>query len=197
MRMIQPLRGWKRAAAWAVLILASVSVLAVIVSAAAGQVRTYPAEKFGFSEVKSDHDGDGDGIEDHADLILGAENFLSTVGVMEKADGELMLIRAFAQAGYDLAALIDADVEAAPEAYAELSAALPALLRWFERNTTALPVETYTPSDWMAGDIAFLDGCVCICSYERNASGLPYLYCADGVTRCADSEIVRAHFRFH
>lgn len=197
MKTIAPLRGRARVLAWIVLGLALTALVLTVASAFAGRNKPHTAAEFGVSDPVSRCDGDGDGVEDHADLVAGAEKYLSENGPDAAADGERLLVSAFGQAGYDLPALITADADAAPEAYDGVSAGLPALRVWLTRNAAALPVETYTPGDWGAGDLAFFDGKAAVCAYERGASGIPLLICADGSRLCAASVIVTDHFRFN
>ena len=84
--------------------------------------RTYTAEHFGIETLQSPLDADGDGVDDYTDLMLGArqdaENhpaydpgyFAGGYPPEDRGVCTDVVWRAFQNAGYDLKALIDADI---------------------------------------------------------------------------------------
>ena len=89
-----------------------------------GQERYYTAAELGIPEVFSGFDGDGDGIDDSLDIMLGARSYIETKPVYKSVyyDGGYpddghgvctdVVWQALAAAGYDLKSLLDADVAA-------------------------------------------------------------------------------------
>lgn len=143
----------------------------------------------------SSHDEDGDGMNDQADVLASAEAYIATEPKYKSAyyaetgypdDGFGVCTDVTAQAlrgaGYDLMALLDADVRANPEAYGidEPDAAIDfRRVRnqkvFFDRHAVSLTCDTSDPAQWHGGDIVVYDKHVGIASERRNERGLPYL----------------------
>ena len=196
---IEPVRGKKRIIVWVALVLALAAAAAYLACQLAERSRFHYAEEFGFAEIDGTADGDGDGIPDRRELVAAAQAWAQG----ENASGDCagMLRYVFAAAGYDLTELVRADAEQNPAAYADATEGLPALRVWLERSCADAPIISYTPSDWMAGDIVFFEAdgtlCAAVCAYERNSAGFPYLICSDGSSVCADRPVLLSHLRFH
>lgn len=148
-------------------------------------------------------DADGDGIDDQTDVLQSAEAYVAgepryksayyaETGYPDDGFGVCTDVVAFALrgAGYDLMALMDADIREAPEAYGitEPDAAIdfrraPNQKVFFDRNAVSLPCDTSDPTQWQGGDIVVYDNHVGIASGRRNAKGLPYLIHHHGPTQ--------------
>ncbi|MEC4184415.1 DUF1287 domain-containing protein [Adlercreutzia sp. R21] len=144
---------------------------------------------------QSSHDEDGDGIDDQTDVLASAEAYVATNPKYKSAyyaetgypdDGFGVCTDVIAQAlkgtGYDLMALLAADVQENPEAYgiSEPDAAIDfRRVRnqkvFFDRHAVSLTCDTSDPAQWHGGDIVVYNEHVGIASGRRNAQGLPYL----------------------
>ena len=182
-----------RAVAAAALALAVVGSLVYIVLKTVDSFRVHSAEDFGFHDLVSPCDADSDGIDDFADMVAGAREYIATDPVYRSAyfaggypdDGSGVctdvIWHAFMSAGYVLKDMVDADIASDPGAYPDHSDSnidfrrVRNLRVFFERNAQSLTLSTKDPSQWMPGDIAVFDGHIAICSDKRNAKGIPYL----------------------
>ena len=156
----------------------------------------YTAEDFGFEDIKSPNDADGDGIDDYTDFVEGARAYIATDPQYKSAyyaggyptDGygvcTDVIWQAFMAAGYTLKDMVDADIDTRHSAYfaeGEYSDSnidfrrCRNLLVFFREHAEELTVSTDNPADWMPGDIVIYDGHIAICSDRRNARGLPYI----------------------
>ena len=156
----------------------------------------YTAEDFGFEDIKSPNDADGDGIDDYTDMVEGARAYIATDPQYKSAyyaggyptDGygvcTDVIWQAFMAAGYTLKDMVDADIDARHSAYfaeGEYSDSnidfrrCRNLLVFFREHAEELTLSTDDPADWMPGDIVIYDGHIAICSDRRNARGLPYI----------------------
>lgn len=159
-------------------------------------VHIFSAEDFGFSDIASPNDADGDGIDDYRDMVEGARAYIATNPLYESAyyaggyptDGKGVCTdvvwNAFKAAGYSLKDLVDADIAARTDAYFGNSERPDPnidfrrcrnLLVFFNEHAEVLTTSTKNPEDWMPGDIVLYDGHIAICSDKRNALGLPYI----------------------
>ncbi len=158
--------------------------------------RTYHAENFGFEDIISATDADGDGVDDYTDIKNGALAYIATAPVYESRyyeggypnDGcgvcTDVIWSAMLAAGYDLKAMIDCDIAEHPEAYPEIETADPNidfrrvrnLKIFFDRYAESLTVKLLDPREWQAGDIViFSPSHIAICSDKRDMWGIPYL----------------------
>ena len=162
----------------------------------------YYHEDFGFTRLRSAYDRDGDGTDDLADMLQGAKDYVATRPVYDTGyfaggwppagRGVCTDVVAYAlkAAGYDLQAMVDADVKKRPDAY-------PAgagdknidyrrtrnLYPFFEQYFEKLTLDPYDYEAWQPGDIVLFahpehwlsPGHVAIVSDRRAADGLPYL----------------------
>lgn len=143
----------------------------------------------------SSHDEDGDGIDDQTDVLQSAEAYVAggpkyksvyyaETGYPNDEFGVCtdVIAQALRGAGYDLMALLNADVRANPEAYGinEPDAAIDFRRVknqkvYFDRHAVSLTCDTSDPVQWQGGDIVVYNEHVGIASSRRNAKGLPYL----------------------
>jgi len=185
--------------------------------------RPHSAADFGFSDLQSSVDCDGDGVDDYTDMVLGARAYIATDpeyksayyagGYPDEGEGVCtdVIWRAFAAAGYSLKDMVDADVAANRSAYfgeGESSDSninfrrVRNLLVFFERNAESLTLSMKNPRDWMPGDIVVFDGHIGICSDVRNSHGIPYIiHHPDNVRRACEADdislyTVVGHFRW-
>ena len=164
----------------------------------------YYLEDFGFSTCVSPYDADGDGIEDQADILQGAKDYVATRPVYDsgyfaggwppEGRGVCSDVIAYAlkAAGYDLQKLVDDDVIAYPEVYSIKPGdndpnidyrRTRNLLPFFERYAESLTIDPYDYEAWQPGDIVIFEspktgmwpGHIAVVSDRRASDGLPYL----------------------
>lgn len=156
----------------------------------------YYAENFGFTDIESPNDADGDGIDDYSDMVAGARAYIESDPFYKSAyyGGGYptdnygvctdVIWQAFKAAGYLLKDMVDADIDARHADYfdeGEYSDSnidfrrVRNLLVFFTEYAEALTTSTDNPEDWMPGDIVIYDGHIAICSDKRNAQGLPFI----------------------
>ncbi len=202
----------------ALLIVALGTVLAV-----KEMTRVHYSSDFGFEDMRSALDADGDGVDDYTDIKDGALAYIATDPVYGSKyyaggypdDGQGVctdvIWNAFAAAGYDLKSLVDRDIAENPDAYPEIEKPDPNIdfrrvrnLRiFFERNAESLPLDFKNPSDWQPGDIVVFEGHIGICSDKRNFRGVPYLiHHGNIVSGAVEADEMRyftvvGHYRWH
>lgn len=157
----------------------------------------YTAEELGITELHSDHDEDGDGLDDYADLVLGARAYIATDPHYESKyyaggypDDGLgvctdVIWQAFMAAGYNLKDMVDADIRQAPEAYPFIPTPdgnidfrrVNTLDTFFRRHAQVLTNDFDDPSQWQGGDIVIFGdrAHIGLCSNRRNRHGIPFL----------------------
>lgn len=164
----------------------------------------YYLEDFGFATYVSSYDADGDGVEDQADLLQGAKDYVATRPVYDsgyfaggwppEGKGVCSDVIAYAlkAAGYDLQKLVDDDVVANPEIYSIKPGdndpnidyrRTRNLLPFFERFAESLTTDPYDYEAWQPGDIVIFEspktgmwpGHIAVVSDRRASDGLPYL----------------------
>lgn len=98
-----------------------------------GPQRSYTARQLGLTDLQSPNDADGDGVDDWTDAVLGARAYIATDphyqskyyagGYPDDGLGVCtdVIWQALQAAGYDLKALVDADIAACPEAYPHIT----------------------------------------------------------------------------
>ena len=130
-------------------------------------------------------DADADGIADNGDVLAAALAYIQTrphyksvyypSGYPDDEHGVCTDVVAIAcrEAGYDLQALVAADVARRPEAYA-IEIPDPAI---DFRRTPNLKVffDAHEITEWRGGDIVLYEGHIGIVSDRRNERGVPYL----------------------
>lgn len=139
-------------------------------------------------------DADSDGVPDNDDILAAALAYVQTrphyksvyypSGYSDDEYGVCTDVAAIAcrAAGYDLQALIAADVAVRPDAYAiEVPDSAidfrrtPNLKVFFDQHAHCLTTDVSEVSEWRGGDIVLYDGHVGIVSDRRNVEGVPYL----------------------
>ena len=142
-------------------------------------------------------DADGDGVDDWTDVVLGARAYIATDphyqskyyagGYPDDGLGVCtdVIWQAFQAAGYDLKALVDADIAACPEAYPHITTPDPnidfrrvnTLDTFFRRHAQVLTCDLSDGQQWQPGDIVVFGDRVHIglCSDRRNRQGIPFL----------------------
>lgn len=148
-----------------------------------------------------EHDADGDGVYDLADLVAGARQSVTAKltynsayykgGYPPDTEGVCtdLVWRAYRAAGWDLKSLVDADIASDPAAYPRTNGSpdpnidfrrVENLNTFLSRHADVLPV-TLIPRDaenlaqWQGGDIVVVDGHIGILSDRRNRNGVPYV----------------------
>ena len=162
-----------------------------------------PGEQAGieypFSPSKADMDGDG--VDDYTDIVAGARADAEALPTYDdgyyqggyppedKGACTDLVWRAFRQAGYDLKAMVDADVAADPSAYAAAASSpdpnidfrrTGVLDVFFSKYGQTLTTATTTDADkqaWQAGDIVVFEHTrhIGIVSDKRDSDGLPFI----------------------
>lgn len=197
---------------------------------------------FGIADYKSPHDANGDGIDDQTQFVIGAKEFLAKNPQYKSsayfqggypfpdANGVLygvctdVIAFAFKAAGYDLKALLDADVEKHPEWYPYVQQSFDKNMNFrrvrnqycfFMHHAESLTLDPYDLEAWqpgdivVTGDIAAAKAHICLVSTRRAEDGVAYvlqlastgqtLFEEDYLTTCQFSEnpkSIIAHFRY-
>ena len=156
----------------------------------------YNRLRFGVETLRSPIDRDGDGLDDWSDLMLCARRYVRTQPVYDAeyyaggyppegrgvcAD---VIWKALRGAGYDLKALLDADIAAHPRLY-PLPDGLPDpnidfrrvvnLEVFFGRFCQQLTTDVSQIAEWQPGDIVFYEGHVAVVSDRRDGQGRPWV----------------------
>lgn len=157
----------------------------------------YTAQQLGIPELHSAVDYDGDGLDDYADIMRGARDYIATkphYGSRYYAGGYPddglgvctdVIWQAFRAAGYELKDLVDADITAHRDAYPFIEyqdsnidfRRVNTLNTFFSRHATPLTVSFDHPEEWQAGDIVIFGQCshIAICSDKRDKNGIPWI----------------------
>ena len=139
-------------------------------------------------------DADADGIADNDDVLAAALAYIQTrphyksvyypSGYPDDEHGVCtdVVVIACREAGYDLQALVAADVARRPEAYAiEIPdpaidfRCTPNLKVFFDAHAQRLANDADEITEWRGGDIVLYEGHIGIVSDRRNERGVPYL----------------------
>ena len=149
---------------------------------------------FPVPQLISDHDEDGDGIDDQTDLLQGTLAYIETEpqykskyyegGWPDDGYGVCtdVVAAAMKSAGYDLRELVDADVRKHPEAY-DIQTRDPNidyrrvdnLKVFFEKYAKSLSTDPKQIDQWQGGDIVVFAGHIGMVSDHRNVRGVPYV----------------------
>lgn len=202
------------------LILALLCALAAYLALRAPQ-RSYSNADFGIETYKSPADADGDGTDDQTDLLESARAYVATAPKYRSAyyDGGWpddgcgvctdVVACAMRGAGYDLRALVDADIRSDPDAYG-ISAPdsnidyrrVRNLAVYFARHAEKLTDDVSDIAEWQGGDIVVFAGHIAVVSDLRNRKGAAYIihhanpaqtrYEEDALVRCGK---VEGHYR--
>ncbi len=156
--------------------------------------KAYDSAVFGIENIKSGQDRDGDGIDDQTDILAGARAYAATEpkyrsryyegGYPDDGCGVCTDVVAFAlrDAGFDLMALVDADIRQHPADY-EITEPDPNIdfrrvrnLRvYLERNAISLTTDLSAIAQWQGGDIVVFRRHIGIVSDRRNKNGVPFV----------------------
>lgn len=157
----------------------------------------YYANDFGIESILSEHDENGNGIDDLNDILLGAKKEIEHMPVYRSAYYEGgyppdeegvctdVIWRALRHAGYDFKAMIDQDIQQHIDAYPRVKNSpdpnidfrrVPNIAVFMKRNAQVLTNDISQIEEWQAGDIVvFKDTHIGILSDKRNRDGVPYL----------------------
>ena len=155
----------------------------------------YTNEHFGITSYISATDRDGDGVDDQSDIYQSVLEYLDTKpkykskyyigGYPDDNYGVCTDVIAFGLkgAGYDLMALVDADIAASPESYTTIDEAdanidfrrVRNLEVYFSRHAITLGTDLSDIEVWQAGDIVTFSGHIAIISANRDKEGIPYI----------------------
>lgn len=139
-------------------------------------------------------DADKDGIDDETDMLQGALRYINTRpkykskyyngGYPDDGYGVCtdVVANACLAAGYDLMALVSADIAKDPAAYGiekpdpNIDFRRVKNLRvYFKRNAVELTTDLSDRESWQGGDIVIFTSHIGIVSDRRNAHGVPYV----------------------
>ena len=159
--------------------------------------RHYTAAELNITQLQSESDADGDGLEDWMDMTIGARSYIATDphykskyyagGYPDDGLGVCtdVIWQAFRAAGYQLKDLVDDDIAAAPEAYPFIPIPdgnidfrrVSTLDTFFRRHAQVLTCSFENPEDWQPGDIVIFGERqhIAICSDRRNRDGIPFI----------------------
>ena len=156
----------------------------------------YNRLRYGVVTPRAPTDADGDGLDDWADLTLGARAYIGTHPVYDPGyyDGGYapeghgvcadVIWRALKAAGYDFKALLDQDISSHPGRYPLPNGMKDSnidfrrvvnLEAYFRYNGLTVTGEWLDPNQWQPGDIVVYEGHIAVCSDRRNGQGLPYI----------------------
>lgn len=184
----------------------------------------YYAEDFGITVAKSQTDFDNDGIDDYADILLGA---LKDAENKPKYDGKYIdggyppdnigvctdvVWRGFKNAGYSLRDMVDNDILSRPDAYPLIKKPdtnidfrrVRNLRIFFDKYAQKLTTDINDIAEWLPGDIVIFNNekHIGIVSDKRNSDGQVYIIHNGGQPnrdedyfKRTDATVV-AHYRF-
>ncbi len=182
--------------------------------------RPHYAPEFGITVLQSEYDADGDGIDDFTDLMQGARAYVQTKprykseyyegGYPPEGIGVCtdVIWHAFANAGYDLKAMVDADIKLRPEAYDKIDKPdenidfrrVYNLAVFFEAYAESLTCDETDIAAWQPGDIVIYPHHIAMVSDKRNANGVAYIIHHGGQPVREEDAITRheiiGHYRF-
>lgn len=168
---------------------------------------------FGIADFHSSVDKDGDGIDDQADMLQGTRDYIATQPKYKSVyyDGGHptdeygvctdVVAQAMLAAGYDLQALVDADIHARPEAY-NLAVPdsnidfrrVPNLQVYFAAHAVPLTTDLSQIDQWQGGDIVIFNNHIGMVSDVRNRKGVPYLIHHANPVQVSYEEDIMAHY---
>ena len=139
-------------------------------------------------------DADGDGVDDQTDVLDNAQAYVDTqpkyksryyqMGYPDDDYGVCTDVVAFAlkNAGYDLQALVDADIREHPQWYdiqqpdANIDFRRVRNLKvFFAHHAVVLTTDVSQIEEWQGGDIVIFKKHIGIVSDQRNRDGVPYV----------------------
>ncbi|MDE5819541.1 MAG: DUF1287 domain-containing protein [Lachnospiraceae bacterium] len=166
---------------------------------------------FQIADIHSAVDADGDGIDDQTDILQGARDYIATNprykskyyegGYPNDGYGVCTDLVAYAlrNAGYDLRALVDADIAANREMYAVDAPddnidyrRVRNLKVFFGHTAISLTTDIYDIAAWQGGDIVIFENHIGIVSDHRNDDGIAYVIHHNGTMQKAYEEDILA-----
>lgn len=151
-------------------------------------------DDFGIAGVVGEADADEDGMDDQSDILSSAKEYIATEpryhsdyftgGWPTDGTGVCTDVVAYALlgSGYDLRALVDADIRLNPSEYAVAKPdpnidyrRVRNLKVFFNRHATSLTTDLSDISEWQGGDIVCYGDHIGIVSDRRNSDGVPYI----------------------
>lgn len=156
----------------------------------------WPPNKYtgGITQLHSQTDTDGDGLDGQVDILQSALAYVSTrpkyqskyhsTGYPNDEYGVCtdVVASALRDAGYDLMALVDNDIANNPDDYDITEPDVNIDFRrvknlqvYYERNATSLTTDISQIGQWQGGDIVVFNNHIGIVSDHRNKNGVPYV----------------------
>lgn len=156
--------------------------------------KKYTNADFGIATYISEVDKDSDGIDDQTDILQNVRAYIATNPEYKSKyydggypdDGYGVCTDVVAQgllyAGYDLQALVDADIAEYPERY-DVEKADPNidfrrvrnLLVYFQNHAISLTTDLTQIDEWQGGDVIVFKKHIGIVSDKRNKNGVPFV----------------------
>ncbi len=182
----------------------------------------WKARHFGIETLTAATDYNGNGVDDYTDFLKGAKadarrhpkyvNAYYEGGYPPESEGVCtdVIWRAFRQAGYDLKAMIDADIAARPWAYG-INTPDPNIdfrrvrnqLIFFQTYAQSLTTDITDLAQWQPGDIVVFGDSdhIGIISDYRAKDGTAFLihnggHNPDREENALDNDVVTGHYRF-
>lgn len=185
----------------------------------------YSAQDFNYEILDLEHDENNNGHSDNQDILTGAyhqaqlkpqyKSVYYAGGIPPETEGVCtdLVWRSLQEAGYNLKAMMDLDIDQDPEAYPYAEDAnidfrrVRNLIVFFERNTRSLSRDLDDKAQWQGGDIVFFShDHVGILSDHYNQDGLPRLihsahpyqfnFEQDVLVSLNDSKGISGHYRW-
>lgn len=183
---------------------------------------SYNAKDFHIKTVKSMVDFNGNGIDDYADILLGARKDAQN---HPKYDGKYIdggyppenigvctdvVWRAFKNAGYSLKDMVDSDIAARPKAYPLIDKPdtnidfrrVRNLRIFFDEYAVSLTTDVNKIEEWQPGDIVIFNNNkhIGVVSDKRTRDGITYIIHNGGQPNREEDYLKRstvvAHYRF-
>ena len=219
------MKNHKKTVGIIVMIFLSIVVIAILLLASYFNLlpqKTYKAEDFNIATIYSDADYNENGKDDYTDLLLGARKDAEN---KPKYDGAYqeggyppddigvcsdVVWRAFKNAGYNLRAMVDADISNRSEAYPRIEKPdtnidfrrVRNLRIFFEKYAVSLTQDINEIDQWQPGDIVIFgkDKHIGIVSDKRNKEGHTYIIHNGGQPNREEDYLKRGtvtgHYRF-
>ncbi len=204
------------------LVIMTAVLLIAAALASCGTKEYYSSSDFGFENVKSPVDYNGNGKDDYADFVIGARKDAEKKPTYDDSYFEEgyppddigvcadVIWRAFREAGYSLRDMIDKDIRENRGSYRRITTPdsnidfrrVVNLQVFFARHAESLTTDITKIEEWQAGDIVIFGNNthIGIVSDRRNADGRPYIIHNGGQDEreedYLDREFVAFHYRF-
>ena len=183
---------------------------------------TYSDADFGIPTYTSQVDQDNDGVDDQTDILTSTRAYIATEPIYKSVyyDGGYpndqygvctdVIAFGLLGAGYDLQALMDADIHAHPERYTHVDTPdrnidfrrVPNVRAYLKHHAIVLTTDVSDIAQWQGGDIVVFNNHIGIVSDKRNHKGQPFvIHHANPVQRSYEEDIlgyrhdITGHFR--